>query len=271
MLEAIALITTTHEIESGRFQIFMKQFEDMPDCNLDFIVFTNKYTYKTQTLAFRQEIYHYTKSFKNVEIICLNIHPDDDIYMRREEFYKTKKTLPKLGLCAGPNISFFSAMDFCKKYDTTFLIETDCIIRKDALYTFKNFSQCVGDFLIVGSKYDGRHYSGNILDIKHTHLNGVALYKTGSLEFQSLLIDVENWIVKNTPTSMSLPYDIAITMFVLEQISTGNNSYYRNVLRRMITTPLILNYSIDNFHETNMDDILKYYPNHKVLHIKGGQ
>jgi hypothetical protein len=270
MLEAVALITTTFEIETGRFQLFMKQFEDMDPCELDFLVFTNTFTYKTQTLAFRQEIYHYTKSFKNVQIICLNINPDDDIYMKREEFYKTKRILPKLGLCSGPNISFFSAMDFCKKYDTTFLIETDCIIRKDAFYSFKNYSHCIGDFLIAGSKYDGKHYSGNIQDIKHTHLNGVALYKTGSVEFQTLMIDVENWIVKTTQINMSLPYDIAITMFVLDQIANGNTNYYRTVLRRMLPTTMILNYSIDRFHETNMDDIMKYYPNHKVLHIKGG-
>lgn len=268
MLEVIALITTTHEIETGRFQYFMKQFENMEYCGLDFIIFTNKFTYKTQTLSFRQEIYHYTKSFKNVEIICLNVHPDDDIYMRREEFYRSKKTLPKLGLCAGPNISFFATMDFCKKYDTTFLIETDCIIRKDAIHSLKNYCKYVGDFLIAGAKYDGKHYSGNIQDIKHTHLNGVAFYKTGNIEFQKLLIQAENWIVKNAPTNMSLPYDISITMFVLEQIANGDSTYYRNVLRRMITTTMILNYSIDNIDETNMDDIMKYYPNHKVLHIK---
>jgi hypothetical protein len=244
MLECIALIITSNEIDSGRFQTFMKQFENIKKCGISFLIFTNKFTHKTQTLVFRQEVYYYTRAFNSVEIICLNIPSEDDIYMRKDQFAKTKQAMPKFGLCSGPNTSFFCALDYCKKFDTTLLLETDCIITLDAIDSFINYAQYAGDFLVAGAKYDGKFFSGNILDIKHTHLNGVALYKTGNSEFQNLLNNVENWIIQNVPKQPSLPYDTAITLFILEEISSGNSEYYRSVFRRLVPTTLILNYSI---------------------------
>jgi hypothetical protein len=266
MLEAVALITTASEIDNGRFQEFMKQFETMETCNLDFVVFVNKFTKKTQTLAFRQEIYYYTKAFKSVEIHCINIPPHDDIYIK--SVLNKPSYFPPLGLCSGPNISFFIAMEYCKKYDTILLLETDCIVKERAFPALTAYINNAGDFLIAGAVYDGKYYDGNIFSLRHTHLNGVAFYKSGSSEFQQLMENVQSWIAANVSKQWLLPYDIAITQFVLERLKTQNGGYYRGVLRKLLRTTLILNYSIDATYNTDFNEITRTFPNHQILHIK---
>jgi hypothetical protein len=176
--------------------------------------------------------------------------------------------MPPLGLCSGPNISFFSAVEHCRAYDTVLILETDCKIKSNCFVDMKKHIDTAGDFLVCGAQYDGRHYGGDIYSSRHTHLNGVAFYKTGSSEFQRFMSEVENWIAYNVQKGQSLPYDIAMTMFLAEQIKHNRGGSYRATLRKMIPTTLILNYSIDNASDTDFNYINTYFPNHKILHIK---
>jgi hypothetical protein len=44
-------------------------------------------------------------------------------------------------------------MDYCKKFDTTFLIEADCTIKPSFLFELDMFTRYSGGFLIAGTTY----------------------------------------------------------------------------------------------------------------------
>lgn len=264
MLEAVILITNSYELNSERFNTFIKQFEN-EQSDLDFLIFTNK-PRDIQTLEFRKRVYESTRGFRKVELICLNIPAEDDVDIKNHKRLGMQK-IPALGLSSGPNITFFSAMNYCSKYDSVLLLEVDCLLR-GYLDSLQKYTECMGDFLISGGLYDGKTFSGNIQSPSHTHLSSVGIYKTSSPELQNLLQEVEKWIPGNVDKYKRVPYDISITMFLHESINKNDGGYYRNILRKMIPTTLILNYSNEVDLELDFNSIDKLFPSHKILYIK---
>ena len=259
-LEAILLLTTSSEIDSGQFAKFLAQFEHMSKTNLNLIINVN-------TLDIENLINNYTRIFRYVEVNYLNIPKEHDLYILGGQI--DKKILPELGTCSGPNILFLESIRYCSKFDTTLLLETDCIIKKECFDKAERFINNFGDFLICGARYDGTYFKNFIEKpaLLH-HINGVAFYKTCSPEFQTLINKVELFIIEQVRTKTQFfPYDVAIMTYFYDndRLLDHNNKI---MFRKINTTTLIINLSPRSDSHLTLEYVNGHYPNHIILHKK---
>ncbi len=263
-LEAILLLTTSREIDNGQFAKFLVQFENMSKTNLSLIININNYTHTTDI---EDLINQYTRIFKYVEVNYLNIPKEHDLYIIGGQI--DKKVLPELGTCSGPNILFLESIRYCSKFDTTLLLETDCIIKKECIDKAERFINNCGDFLICGARYDGSYFK-NFIDRPAllNHINGVAFYKTCSPEFQTLINKVELFIIDQVRTKTQFfPYDVAISTYFYDsdRLLDHNNKI---MFRKINTTTLIINLSPRTDSHLTTEYVDGHYPNHIILHKK---
>jgi len=277
VLEAMVLLVTSKEINDGRFTTFVKQLADIPWCDLTFVIMTNNTSHK----PIGKDVELIMNKFKAIEVISVDILPFDDIYMLTNpvtkpqrkhilfhKYVPTTTVIPKYGNASGPNMMFLSAMDYCRKFNTTLLIETDCIVKPDFLTKLSLFTEYSGGFLIAGSTYDGTRYSSpNTLGF--FHLNGVALYNTGSKEFQTLVQNVDAYIVEHVKKETFVAYDYAITQMVLNYIlDHSKHAKWKHIYKQLIKTNYIVNMSTIEDKEVSVAHVNKLYPNHVILHKK---
>lgn len=88
----------------------------------------------------------------------------------------------------GPNVQFLSVMRECANYGHVFLMETDVTpVSADWLSRLSEFCGNAGEFWIAGAEVGGT-LGGDPANL--LHLNGNAIYHTGSQEFQQFLAEV---------------------------------------------------------------------------------
>jgi hypothetical protein len=261
-LDAVVFAVTSNEITNKSFERCCYNIVSSEYIGLDLVIFVNNSKFSKNDILFLNRL----TFFRTVIIINLNIQDVDDVYIINP---KRGMPIPKYGFISGPNITFFRIIQYCKKYNTILLLECDTILKENAIkksieYVSNN------DFLISGSKYLGKLKTDN--EIFRNHINGVAFYKTGSDEFQTLINNVKNTIlneyIKTTP---SIAYDVAIFMYIhitMKSIDEKHSEWRNLILPRYKTCELILNYSPKPDRHTSVDDITKKYPNHVILHKK---
>ena len=254
ILECIVICTTSHEIRSGKLNMLIDSLCEEEKNNLDLIVFVNNDSYK------KQQLYKlYSSKFNKIFIVNLNIHPNDDVYIRSTSDKKIE-ALPKYGLKSGPNSMFFNIVRYCKHYDTILLLEYDCICEKNFILKCIDYIDKTPDFLISGSIYLGSvKIKKNIAD----HLNGVAFYRTGSPQFQNIINEVENFLIdeNNKIEDYDVAYDVLIYSFMKKK--------YKNLINKnYITNNLIVNYSLPTDKDTSLTSIKEAHSECVIIHKK---
>lgn len=266
-LECILIPTTTKEIDSGLFNNFIIQFYLFKKTNIDIIIIINNKTHKTDILPMLLPI---KNTFKNIEVLYINIPPEEDIYIKNNK--SSKIHIPPLGLMSGPNYLFLAGMRYCEKYMYTLLIETDCIIKPNCVESFNNYITYCGDFLISGSTYDGTSLMYIPSGDNFYHLNGVAIYKTGDRLFIKLINELEEYIVRTVIHQHALAYDCAFTKLVLDKISNAKNfnenAQWRYIYKKMLKTTLIINCSLPSDKNMDIDALNSEFPSWVILHKK---
>uniref|UniRef100_A0A6C0I6R4 Uncharacterized protein n=1 Tax=viral metagenome TaxID=1070528 RepID=A0A6C0I6R4_9ZZZZ len=258
VLEALILPLTSREINDGRFKSFISQLRPIKTSNLSFVIIVNNRTH----ISISEDLKALDSKFKSVDLIHLNIPTSDDIYSTNS------KWTPKYGWASGPNILFLSAMRHCTKFNTVLLIETDCIVKPTFLEDLALFTCFSGGFLIAGTRYDGNTYMDANTLLFH-HINGVALYNTGNPRFQTLINNLDAYIVEEVKSTPFFAYDVAIIQLVLTRIlDTSTHSEWKRIYKDIITTNFIVNMSIPSDKSISMSHINKHYPHHVILHKK---
>jgi hypothetical protein len=269
-LEAVFICVTLKEIESLKFDIFVENListieEKVP---LDCVLVLNKFytTIKNKIDNFMRIA---SEKFNYVEIINLNIHPIDDIYIHGREAEKIR-TIPKYGFTSGPNIMFLKSMQYASKYNTVLLLESDCILSKNWALACINYVKYSGTFLVSGASYDGSMQIP-IYDISmFLHINGVAFYKTGDPMFKNLLAHLDSYILKLVPDNGHVAYDLAITNMIFDMFSSDKSNYdfWRYIYRNITKNTLIINASTYLDKNTDIFTFYDKFPSCVILHKK---
>ena len=267
-LECISLLVADIEIENGQYSKFMNRFIQHIKKNesqkLDFKVIINKRNNHNIDIQYLQEL------FKNVDIIYLNLDPDDDLYVKDNvELNK----VPPYGRKSGPNVMFYRALEICKSYNTTLFLETDCFFNPSWLSKLMKFINNCNGFWISGAVYDG------VVPVKagseiSTHINGgVGLYATGNETFQSFMKYCENFLVEEIANGLvGLAYDIGIKMY-LDHITNTNFTNKEDILvckfihRHYLPNKIIGNFSTTNDNYLDIENINRIY-NYYIIHKK---
>jgi hypothetical protein len=261
-LEAVLLLTTSHEINNGKFFKFCDQFLTMKKNNLRLHIFINNSNHD------QEEILDYISKlliFKSVSIHNLNIPPEVDVYIRDENYFAQ---VPPLGLTSGPNRLFLDAITYCfDKFNTVLVLETDCILKQNCFEVSKSYIETISDFLISGSRYIGSSMANNFYSPFNLHLNGVAFYNTRSHEFRNLVEKMEPFIMKKVKDNprRAVSYDYAFTLCALEEYDF---KVARRLLSKFINTTFILNCSLPADSGITFEEINTLYPKHVIFHTK---
>jgi hypothetical protein len=261
-LEAVLLLTTSHEVNNGKFFKFCNQFLTMKKNNLRFHIFINNSNYDEEAVL---DYISKLLIFRSVSIHNLNIPPELDIYIK-DDVYDGE--IPPLGLTSGPNRMFLDAITYCfDKFNTVLLLETDCILKQNCFEVSKAYIETISDFLISGSRYVGSSTADSFYSSFNLHLNGVAFYNTGCYEFRQLIKQLESFILKKVrdESVRALSYDYAFTLCVLEENEFKDA---RRFLSKFINTTFILNCSLVSDSDITEEEINTLYPKHIIFHTK---
>jgi hypothetical protein len=258
VLEALLLPVTSREINDGRFRLFIDQLIPIKPTTLTFVIYVNNSTHT----SIQSQLNRINNKFKKIEVVYANMSPIDDVYG------PTVKYMPKYGFASGPNILFMAAMKHCSKFDTTLLVETDCIVKPSFLEELELFTKYSGGFLIAGSTYDGNTYTISTTVMFH-HINGVALYHTGSSTFQNLMGCLDGYILQQVHTTPFFSYDVAINQLVqYTMLDASCHAEWKRIYKGIIKTAFIVNMSLPSDKDIPMEMINKHYPTHVILHKK---
>jgi len=268
-LQAIAISTTSREINGGQFTRFcdtlLKHTQNADD--LDLIIAVNNKNYR-----YIEDIKYLEYKFKSVKVIDVNVPPNEDIYTNRVP----PTGVPPLGLVSGPNIMFFEIMEYCKNYNTILLLETDCTVYENWVNKCKQYVNTSEYFLISGSTYDGYMplYSSSMPMIMH--LNGVAFYKTCSPIFQFVLTCLKNYMIyTNKSINPLLAYDLTMMEMMIKYLTTNVefevHMFWKRVFRYMLKNTLIINVSATYDSVVTEYEIRSLHKNCVILHKKSTQ
>jgi hypothetical protein len=266
-LESIAILVSSREINKGLLARLLKNIsETTPPNDLDLNIFTNNSNHDPISLDAVKSI------FKCVNLVNIDINPEVDIYIKNANIIT--KT-PIYGLVSGPNILFMKAMDACKKYNTTLLLETDCKVFPNWFEKSMNYVS-MEYFLVSGSTYDGGFIATNQDMIDYTlrfHLNGVAFYKTGSPVFRCVIDLLDRYIqymVSNEDRARGYDYFMLhmIIFYTINSPCSDSQNFWKNVMRYMFKTSLIVNVSPVRDSHIPEEDILDVHKQCVILHKK---
>jgi hypothetical protein len=263
-LECIAILVTSHEINRGLLSNLLINIKNTtPRNDIVLNIFTNNSNHQPIIL---DDVSHI---FKSVVITNLNIDPDADMYIKPPN---TLPTIPEFGYASGPNVLFMKAMQFCNKYNTTLVLETDCKLYLGWFEKCKAYVSCEY-FMISGSTYDGDNLILTSDRPMFFHLNGVAFYKSGSPILQFVLSELSRFIKhrvweENSPYSS---YDFCLIVLILTGCDEGSETsrtFWKNIMRYMFKTSLIVNASCDHDKNTREQVMLDSHINCAILHKK---
>jgi len=267
-LEAIVLLTTSREINSKVFSKFITNLVNvMPNrvYDIDFVISVNNLEFE----SIQKDIIHLQTFFNTVKLINTNIDPKNDVYSLDA---LSMIPVPKYGLTAGPNILYYETMKKMKTYNTVLVLETDCILYDDWLDTLINYVKYSGDFLISGSTYDGVYRLPSTDNPAFFHINGVALYKTGSPVFQFILDELMRFIVKEVKSGNVISaYDYMFSKMIFSYLAdtkTTDFDFWKTVYRYVIKNTFIINASMPCDKNQDESFFLNKFPRCVILHKK---
>jgi hypothetical protein len=210
-----------------------------------------------------------SQKFKFVDIINLNIHPIDDMYIQDSEKDKFK-IIPKYGFTSGPNIMFLKSMQYASKYNTVLLLESDCILRQNWAIACINYVKYAGTFLVSGASYDGSMQIPIHEKNMFFHINGVAFYKTGDPMFKNLLGHLDSYILKLVPDYGCASYDLTITQMIFDMLELDklNYDFWKYMYRNILKNTLIINASTLIDKNIPISTFYDKFPSCVILHKK---
>jgi len=269
-LEAVFICITLKEIESPNFDIFVNNMTStiQEKLELDCVLVLNKF-YRSIKDKLDKFVSIASQKFKFVEIINLNIHPIDDIYIQGIDKDKIK-SIPKYGFTSGPNIMFLKSMQYASKYNTVLLLESDCILSKNWAVACMNYVKYSGTFLVSGASYDGSMQIPIQEKNMFFHINGVAFYKTGDPLFKNLLGHLDSYILKLVPDCGHLAYDVGIIHMIFDMLDSDKSNYefWRYMYRHITKNTLIINASTFIDKNTHVSTFYNKFPSCVILHKK---
>lgn len=262
-LECVCL--NTNYQEKNKFSIFIERIIKNTNKeiakNLDFIIVTNN----NLTIT---EIDKIKEIFKKVEIINLKLNKEEDVYVQHEkekEFIKNNK-IPKYGIKSGPNLLFFKSIKILKNYNTSLLLETDCFLSQDWIEKIISYTENSNGFLISGATYDGSVHSTD--PTMNSHINGVALYATGSAIFQSVMEHFEEYLIESIKNCPNLAYDWAFKIFLDKNLQKKENHYFwKFINRNYVCNKFIINCCLRQDKYLCDKKLMDLY-NYAILHKK---
>jgi len=267
ILECIALNTTTKEIVSGRFETFMNCLVErtLPSHITQSITLYIILNNSLQIDVAKEWIPKLAHIFKTISVISLDIAAIDDLYVMNP---KKDEACGKYGFISGPYCLFMGTMKCCETYNTTLLLETDCILNEHWVDSLYNYTKHAGGFWISGATYDGRFHDIWQYRSMFAHLNGIALYATGNSDFQAFLNLFEEFYarcIKNI--SQKLGYDYSMRHILDHHLEKQPYEYYwRFAERQMLRNCLIINCSCAE--DSNMTGEINKLYDYAILHIK---
>jgi len=263
-LECVCLLVTEKELNSVYYSNFLEYIFKKTELNvssqIDFKIIINKGSH----LIKREDINRLGKIFRKIEVMDLQIPKDKDMYRR---YYEEKVgTPPELGFKSGPNFMFFKCMQHCRQYNTTLLLEVDCILGDNWLSRIKSYVDHANGFWISGSTYDGLSFSKESLYLSHLN-GGTSLYATGDTNFVNFIECFYLYLIQKIEEIPDLAYDWGIRMFIDELMASEEkllNSKFIN--RKYLRNNLVFNLSLE---QDNIDlDLFNKIYNFAILHKK---
>lgn len=209
--------------------------------------------------------------FASVEIIAIDILEEVDIYDDKTKKIWNKEVLENYGSKYGPNFVFFETMKILREYNSSLLLECDCLLFDDWMNRINNYINSQS-FLISGSHSDS---SNNELyyHLRNQHINGgTAIYATGNVLFQKLMKLCEYlWPIYIKCHSFDLPYDYIILLTIQncfdESLIKSDKFVWSYIKKNYIYNSLVFNWS-DTTHNDQDPVEIQYKCNPAILHQK---
>ena len=272
-LECVCLLLSYNEVSNRAYSNFIQKFcnsiKREETKNIQFVILTNRTIPETELEIKKLKSIFVT----NIQIINTNLSVEEDIYIKDSKDKDSLIKTPSYGTKSGPNLLFFKAIEACKGYNTTLLLETDCFFQEGWLTKIKNFVSHSNGFWISGAIYDGK-VACKASSCMMTHINGgTALYATGHNNFQIFLKYAESFILKKIEEGLiGLAYDYGIKMFIDGNINDSTHTkedilLWKLVNRQYLPNKLIGNFSIESDRDLKIEDINKIY-NYYIIHKK---
>jgi len=211
------------------------------------------------------------KIFKTSEYLLVNIEDELDIYDDKQETKIDQNIIDKYGSKYGPNVVFFDVVQQLSQYNTSLLLECDCLLSDNWMNRIKNYVATQG-FLISGSQSDSPN-TKPYHDLRNQHINGgTALYATGNILFQKFMsLCRALWPRYIKYYGTDLPYDYIILLTIQNYFNTSqdknNHNIWSYIKKHYIYNSLIFNYSDTTYNDYDPRILQKIY-DPAILHQK---
>lgn len=266
-LECICLLTTSKEIKNKKCEKFLKHLVEKTKFGsitkkIEFKIIVNK--------SSKLDITDLKHIFSSIEVINLNLSTEDDLYISS---LTPGQILPKYGLKSGPNSMFFNTINRCQIYNTTLLLETDCLLSENWINNLYHYSKYANGFLISGALYDGLVFTkaGSAM---MNHINGgTALYATSNNILQKVMDLLSIFLQKQIQNNMpGLAYDYALKLLIDHNINNTYNNPNARIIwqfinRHYLPSKHIINCSTDSDASIDHNILMNRY-NYSILHKK---
>jgi hypothetical protein len=265
-LECVCLLLSYQELDSIYYNNiieYIQQNTKKTDIHFKILINNNSNLISHKTIDILKTI------FLDVEIIDLQLSSNEDIYLK-ESSVTHNIDLPKLGFKHGPNTVFFEAVKRLSKYNTTLLLESDCILSKNWLEAIVTYVDNSNGFLISGAVYDGMI---NMEKNMRNHINGgTSLIATGNKNFQQLMKFLYYWMTQQIEKDNYLAYDYALKQMILENVDNINLSKTEKIIWNFINRNYVSNnltFNVSTKSDSIIDPIyMKQLYNFAILHTK---
>jgi|GEM_PF-937954 len=210
--------------------------------------------------------------FSGIQFHYCNLDKSVDTYYAA---VPSDESMPEYGWKSGPNLQFFHALSALYSYGGyTLLLEPDVLPVRNGWLELADFEiEFSSTFWVKGSKYLGKTKLVNEIA---THLNGVAIYYTGSDEFQTFLSDKWKPLLKEVVTERPfMAYDACLFYAKFHTEIMGRDLLSKEDIEHLeskfITTPFVQNHT-GKFEKVNQSGIplkvLASNPDTCLLHGK---
>jgi hypothetical protein len=213
------------------------------------------------------------KIFKTAEIVIIDIPDHLDVYDDKAD--KNEKldfdVLKKHGSKCGPNFTFFNTIKFLSNYNTSMLLECDCILCENWMNRINNYINS-HNFLISGSQSDSPN-KDDFYALRNQHINGgTAIYATGNDLLQKFIkLCEELWPMYIKYNHLDLPYDYIIPLVIRDYFIYSNTDddkiLWSYIKKQYVYNSLIFNWSDKTYADFDPQKIKDLF-NPAILHQK---
>jgi hypothetical protein len=268
--DCICLLCTGQEYINDIYLKFLQHLEDTTDTelasNIHFKLVIKSKDIEKYTIP--DSINH---KFLTADYLIIDIPDEIDIYDDKTETKTSLSMIEKYGSKYGPNVVFFETMKQIKEYNTSLLLECDCLLSRHWMERLHQYVS-TQSFLISGSHSDSpndKPYD----DLRNQHINGgTALYATGHMLFQKFMSLCEKlWPRYIKYYGSDLPYDYIILLTIQnyfnESKTDTDHIIWSYIKKHYLYNSLIFNWSDTTYNDFN-PKIIQQMCDPAILHQK---